>query len=236
MKLSGPYVTLAGGLAVAGVLLSLSSTAVRKDQDVDVTAPVAAAASNDTPSGEAEADANAEEETGEEEAGDDAATPDVEPTPSGTYAGSVKGGGASIAISVKGGTAIAYVCDGTKVEAWMQGTAKTESLSLTGEDGASLKAKYTEGKLSGTIKSDGKRWTFQVKTVKAPSGLYRAARNVRSAKVVGGWIVYEGKQVGMLNSDGVETPAPPIDLTTRTVTIDGTQVQTTVVDGSPVDR
>jgi hypothetical protein len=71
--------------------------------------------------------------------------------------------------------------------------------------------------------------------VKAPSGLYRAARNVRSAKVVGGWIVYEGKQVGMLDSDGVETPAPPIDLTTRTVTIDGTQVQTTVVDGSPVD-
>jgi hypothetical protein len=39
----------------------------------------------------------------------------------------------------------------------------------------------------------------------------------------------------MLDSDGVETPAPPIDLTTRTVTIDGTQVQTTVVDGSPVD-
>jgi len=229
MKLSGPYVTLAGGLAVAGVLLSLSTTAFSKDQEVNKTTPVAAAAaSNDTPSNKA--DANAQDETGD----DAEATPDVEPTPPGTYAGAVKGGGASVAISVKGGTAIAYVCDGTKVEAWMHGTAKTDALSLAGEDGASLKAKYTDGKLSGTIKSDGKKWTFHVKTVQAPSGLYRAARNVRSAKVVGGWIVYEGKQVGMLNSDGVETPAPPIDLTTRTVTIDGTQVQTTVVDGSPV--
>jgi hypothetical protein len=38
----------------------------------------------------------------------------------------------------------------------------------------------------------------------------------------------------MLNTAGTETPAPPIDLETRTVTIDGTTVETAAVDGSPL--
>lgn len=220
MKLKGPYLTLVGGLAVAGVLLALSTNAVRKDEDLV---------------------ANAGAVTGTAEAADPATSAPAAPkpkktTPTGTYAGSVKGGGASVAIAVKGKTAIAYVCDGTKVEAWMQGSAAdASSLSLTGKSGAKLTAKYSDGRLSGTIRTAGKKWNFGVKTVKAPSGLYRAARNVRTAKVVGGWIVFEGKQVGMLDTSGVETAAPPIDLATGTVTIDGTAVKAAPVDGSSID-
>jgi serine/threonine-protein kinase len=221
MKLKGPYLTLAGGLTVAAVLLSLSTTATKKDDLAvaaagAVTAPAASGGAAKKPATEAP-------------------KPAAKPTPPGTYAGSVKGGGASVAIAVKGKTAIAYVCDGEKVEAWMQGSAKSTALSLKGKDGAVLTAKYTKGKLSGTVRTAGKEWSFGVKTVKAPSGLYRSARNVRTAKVVGGWIVYEGKQVGMLDTSGVETPAPPINLTTGTVTINGTSVPAAPVDGSPID-
>lgn len=246
MKLNGPYVTLAGGLAVAGVLLSLSATAVKKDQDLSST-PVAAAGEATATQEATDEDAAATDEDAEANEDDAEATPEestaapkpsataaAKPAPSGTYAGSVKGGGASIAIAIKGDTAIAYVCDGKKVEAWMQGDADAAALKLTGKGGAAVNAKYTGGHLSGTISTAGKKWTFKVKTVKAPSGLYRASKNVRNAKVVGGWIVYEGEQVGMLNTDGTETPAPPIDLTTRTVTIDGTTVTTDVVDGAAV--
>jgi hypothetical protein len=247
MKLQGPYVTLVGGLAVAGVLLALSTSAVRQEE-------VAVAASSSAATEEATAPPVDAAEESSEESGEDAAegaadesadaeneepaeeAPAPEPTPGGTYAGSVKGGGASVAIAVKGDTAIAYVCDGKKVEAWLQGSAAdAASLSLTGEDGAKLSAKYTDGRLSGTVRAGGQKWTFGVKSVKAPSGLYRAARNVRNAKVVGGWIVYNGTQVGMLDSSGVETPAPPIDLDTGTVTIDGTTVQTAPVDGAPLN-
>lgn len=227
MKPKGPYLTLVGGLAVAGVLLALSANAVQKDEDVRLASPASA-----TQTGEDATAAPAEEPTDEPSP---EAVPPPEPTPPGTYAGSVKGGGASVAIVIKGGTAIAYVCDGKKVEAWMQGSNETTALSLKGKGGATLKTEYAAKRLSGTIRASGKKWTFKVKPVKAPSGLYRAARNVRSAKVVGGWIVYEGRQVGMVDSDGIETPAPPIDLETGKVTIDGTSIQPEVVDGSPLD-
>lgn len=236
MKLKGPYLTLVGGFAVAGVLLALSTNAVRKDGDVAVAASSAVTATDEPTDPAAPPTEDAADEAQEGEAQEDAGAPAVEPTPGGTYAGSVKGGGASVAIAVKDNTAIAYVCDGKEVEAWLQGSAADASkLSLTGTAGAKLTGKYTDGKLSGTIRADGKKWTFGVETVKAPSGLYRAARNVRNAKVVGGWIVYKGTQVGMLSTDGVETPAPPIDLTTGTVNIDGTTVQPAPVDGSPID-
>ena len=156
--------------------------------------------------------------------------------PNGTYAGRENSDKASVAVSVKGKTAIAYFCDGAKVEAWVQGSADESPLVLKGKNGAKLTAEYKNGRLIGKVRAGGENWAFDVKKVKAPSGLYRAAANVRTAKVVGGWIIFEGKQVGMLNSSTTgESPAPPIDLTTGKATIDGTAVQTEPVDGSSLD-
>lgn len=247
MKLTGPYLTLAGGLTVAGVLFAASANAVRVDQVSSANPPAAAiepvggSAETQTPS----QSPTSEPEPAESEAVDPTPSegePTAEPTeaaeiaPSGTYAGSVKGGGASVAIAIKGDTAIAYVCDGKEVESWLKGAADTAPLSLTGKGGAKLTADFVDNRLVGTIKVDGEKWTFKVKKVKAPSGLYRAAANVRSAKVVGGWIIYEGQQVGMFNrSTGSEAPAPEIDLKTGKVTIDGEQLQATAVDGSPLE-
>jgi hypothetical protein len=241
MKLTGPYLTLAGGLTVAGVLLALSINATKGEDgsppvSTAATVPVKAKPSAEKPADEAADDSadEAADDTVDDSAADESAE-EPEPgevAPSGTYAGKVQGGAASVAISIKGDNAVAYFCDGKKIEAWVQGEVE-ETLSLKGKKGAVLNADYAGGKLSGTVKAGGKKWVFTVKSVKAPSGLYRAAGNVRNAKVVGGWIIAEGTQVGMVNSDGVETPAPPINLSTGKVRINGTEVQAKPLDGSP---
>ena len=54
------------------------------------------------------------------------------------YAGDVHGGAASVAISIHGSQAIAYVCNGSVIEAWLQGTAVGGRLIMTGKDRARL--------------------------------------------------------------------------------------------------
>ena len=49
----------------------------------------------------------------------------------------------TIAIAVKDGKAIAYVCDGKKIEAWLDGTLQGDTLALTGKGGASVKVATT---------------------------------------------------------------------------------------------
>ena len=58
-----------------------------------------------------------------------------------------------------------------------------------------------------------------------PSGVYRAAAQVRGAELKGGWIVLQdGSQVGIVSRDGKPAAAPPIDPATGAVTVDGTQL------------
>jgi serine/threonine-protein kinase len=155
------------------------------------------------------------------------------PAPQVTYAGKVNGGGATIAIALKDGKAVAYLCDGRSTEAWLQGTAANGQLSLTGAGGASLTATYGNGLAAGTISARSREWAFSVGTVSKPSGLYRATANVRNAEVVGGWIVLaNGEQVGVLVvGDDVE-PAPELNTSTNTVNVDGTQITANPVDGT----
>jgi hypothetical protein len=140
-----------------------------------------------------------------------------------TWAGSVRGGDASIAIAVKEGVAIAYVCDGNRIEAWYQGTAVDERLALVGEDGK-VSGSFSEKRAKGTVTAGRTTYSFDVGAVRKPSGLYRATAAVRNAKVRGGWIVVEGRQVGILEVDGVARPAPALDLATGSVTVDGARI------------
>lgn len=215
MKLKGPYLTLLSGAVLAAVLLVLSTTA----------------AANDAGSKDAAADP-----------GTAAASPSASPSPAASqppaieqaaYAGQVtRGGGTTIAIAVKNGQAVAYLCDGRKVEAWMKGTATDGNLNLTGDANSRLTGRYA-GTATGTVSAGGRQWTFSVPTVTAPSGLYRAVANVRNAKVVGGWIILPGgSQVGIVTKDGQPTTAARLDPESLTATVDGTQVTAVPQDGS----
>ncbi|MGD9529293.1 MAG: hypothetical protein AB7V44_21190, partial [Pseudonocardia sp.] len=72
------------------------------------------------------------------------------------YAGRSADRRMTIAIAVKDGKAIAYVCDGKKIEAWLDGTLQGDTLALTGKDGASVTGIANEQSSEGEIVVAGK--------------------------------------------------------------------------------
>ena len=131
--------------------------------------------------------------------------------------------------------AIAYLCDGKSTEAWLQGTAANGELVLTGADNATPHRhvrqrrgqRHRHGRRAGRGRS-------RVKAVKPPSGLYRAAANVRNAQFVGGWIVLAdgdaGRPAAVLG--GVASAVPPLNPASRHGPVDGTASPSTPVDGT----
>jgi hypothetical protein len=218
----GPILTLATGVLLAVVVMLLNVDA-KRDRDAK-----RAAASAATPTASASR----------------APTPSPTPTPpptttpppgSGTgqqvtYAGGA--GAGSIAIAVRDGHAVAYLCDGRTAEAWLQGTVSdTGSVTMTGAHNASLTATIAGGTATGTVTAVGRQWTFTAPTVTAPSGLYRAAAQVRGAQVVGGWIVLaNGEQVGMIDFGDHEESAPPLQGTAAD--LGGTPATAVRLDGT----
>jgi hypothetical protein len=213
MKLRSPIVTLLAGLLLALILWALSANAAAPKK-AGLPPPASPSASSTT------------------------ATPVTQqstaapvPAPNGTYAGETDNGAASVAIAVRSGQAIAYVCSG-KVESWLKGTAADGKMALNGTHNGVLNATYSGNTATGTVTAGSQTWRFTVKIVKPPSGLYRSAAQVTNAKVVAGWIVLpNGRQVGMVDTGGIETTAPPIDTTTRTATVNGATLTATPVDG-----
>ncbi len=227
MKRNGPMITLLAGLAVAAVLLALNATAPssptrNRAGDADAGGVGTATLSATPP---VSAPSNAAPSAAAPTAGAPAAAP-------ATYAGSTNGGAASIAIAVHGGTAVAYLCDGNRTEAWLQGSAAAGQLNLTGARNARLTGTYDAAAANGVVVAAGREWTFTVAQVKPPSGLYRASADVRGAQVVGGWIVVNGRQVGITTVDGEPGAASSLDPATGQTTINGEPVVAKPVDGS----
>ena len=224
MKIKTPYLTLLVGAALGAVLLVASMLATPKAP----ASPVAAA----TPAPAASATAQPSP---------------ASPTPTATavanvparanYAGEVNGGGASVAISIHHGQAIAYVCNGSVIEAWLKGTAANGHLTMTGKGHARLTATYRTKRAVGHVVAHGVRYTFSAPAVHKPSGLYRAIAIVRGAKIKAGWIVLpDGSQVGSLepNTDAAApsaTRAPMLDVTTGTAHDGNTVLVATPISG-----
>lgn len=222
MKIKTPYLTLLVGAALGAVLLVASMLATPKAP----ASPIAAA----TPAPASSAPAQP-----------------ASPTPTATvvanvparanYAGEVNGGGASVAISIHHGQAIAYVCNGSVIEAWLKGTAVNGHLTMTGKGHARLSATYRTKRAVGHVIAHGVRYTFSAPAVHKPSGLYRAIAVVRGAKIKAGWIVLpDGSQVGSLESNAdAAAPsakrAPALDVTTGTAQDGGTVLVATPISG-----
>jgi hypothetical protein len=228
MKHRGPIITLAAGALLAAVLLVID---VNSEPPAVPATAVGPLASHTTIGGSIGGSIGK-------------ATPSPSPTPvavvnpgppNATFAGEVdRGNGASIAIAVHNGQAVAYLCDG-HTEAWLQGDAASAAVALTGANHALITATFAGNRITGTITAAGHTWTFAIGAVAPPSGLYRATAEVRSAKVVGGWIVLpNGRQVGVVDVDGQPGTAAPLDTTTLTSTVEGTSITAAVVDGSPI--
>ena len=148
------------------------------------------------------------------------------------YAGKVTGGGASIAVSARDGHAIAYVCDGKKLEAWLQGVTVGGKLDLKGAPDASLTGSFDATSATGTVTAAGRTYSFTVPTAKKPAGLYRATPKVKGKAAKVGWIVQaDGSQVGILTTEEGPATAPPLDPAAATATVDGAPVTAEAISG-----
>lgn len=153
------------------------------------------------------------------------------------YAGRSSGNEVTVAIAVKDGRAVAYVCDGKKVEAWLEGTLTGAALDLRSADGAAtVTGTLDEAKSLGTVTVGEKQWPFAAKGVVAPAGLYEGRADVRGVAGRIGWIVLgDGSQTGAVNRGGVVAPAPELDpADLGGVAVDGVPVQVRVIGGDDV--
>jgi hypothetical protein len=239
MRRNTPLITLLTGAALGVVLLVANMLATPSGKPVSYSA--AAAASTSAPSSAPSAPAVATEPPPASPAPSSPAAPSpttVTTSPvKATYAGRVGGGGGSVAVSIHNGQAIAYVCNGSTVEAWFKGTAVNGVLIMTGKNHSHFSAIYDFAKVTGDVLAHGTDYSFSVPVVNKPSGLYRATAVVRGASVKAGWIVLsDGTQVGSVepfadSSEPSATEAPVLDVATGTAQAGDLVLHAVSVDG-----
>lgn len=228
MKRNTPLITLLTGAALGVVLLvaSMLQTPTKTPAGYSSTVtPSSASPATSAPAAPASSSAPASVSASP------TATPYAAAPAKATYAGKSNGGGATIAIVVYNGQVIAYVCNGSTIDAWFSGPASSDGkVTLTGKNNATLTAAYGVGQMTGDVTAHGTDFNFGVDTVSKSSGagLYQTTAKVGGDTVKAGWIVLDdGTQIGSIEPDSTSaTPsavsAPRLDLATRTATYKGT--------------
>ncbi|MER5474288.1 hypothetical protein [Streptomyces sp. NPDC002685] len=212
MKRPGPLLTLLAGLVLGVFMLSLNATTGAKTASTYRESPGVSVSPSSPPTSASPSPSP---------------SPTSSPVPNADYAGRTDDNSSAVAVSLRGGKAIAYFCDGHDKESWLKGDVKDDgTMKLTGSNGDELDGTLQDGKrIRGTADIGGQRYSFTADRAAKPSGLYRATATVRGAKLDGGWIVLPGgKQVGVVTRDGTPSAAPVIDPETGAVTIDGQKI------------
>ena len=151
------------------------------------------------------------------------------------YAGRSAGNEVTVAIAVKDGRAVGYVCDGKKIEAWLEGTLSGSDLALKSKDGKSTIAATADDKQSfGTVAVSGKEWPFAAKAASSPAGLYEGRAQVRGVLNRIGWIrLQDGSQTGVWNRGADKVAAPVLDpARPDAVVVDGVPVTVRTIGGA----
>jgi hypothetical protein len=135
----------------------------------------------------------------------------------------------TVEITVLGDKAVAYACDGNRVESWLRGSASNGVVSLANKDKTSrLEGRLEGNAVLGTLWIGAKKWDFKAEPAQPPAGLYiYDTAGVRSS-----WIVdANGGVTGVQRQpDGSTGPAPGLSLD-RTSVINGRTVVASRVEG-----
>jgi len=239
MRRNTPLITLLTGAALGVVLLVASMLADPSGKPASYSAAAASTSPPATPAAPATSAPATSAPAAPSSPAPAAPSPTAVTTApvKATYAGRVGGGGGSVAVSIHGSQAIAYVCNGSTVEAWFKGTAVNGVLIMTGKNHSHFSAIYDFGKVTGDVLAHGTDYSFSVPVVTKPSGLYRATAVVRGATIKAGWIVLsDGTQVGSLepasdSSAPSANEAPVLNVTTRTAQAGNLVLHAVPVDG-----
>ncbi|MBW0093807.1 hypothetical protein I4I77_29940, partial [Pseudonocardia sp. KRD-188] len=209
-----PLLTLGAVAALGGALLAVD--VLSDPGQAPPPAPAAAAAPAPAPAAEPVA-----------------VVPDPPAVAESVWAGRSSGNEVTVAIAVKDGRAVAYVCDGEQVEAWLEGTLTGSALALGGADGAVLTGTVDATVALGSVTAGGGTWPFAAKVVQAPDGLYDGRANVDGVATRIGWISVDGTVTGGARAAGEVVDAPVLDpAAPDAVVLDGAPVAVTVVDGA----
>ncbi len=216
MARSGPLLTLGAAAALGAALLAVTALSSPPAAPPD-PAPAAAVAA---------APAEPVAAVPEPAAAEPPAVAEV------VWAGRSAGDEVTVAVAVRDGRAIAYVCDGDRVEAWLEGTLTGSALELTGPDGASLTGTVDATAAFGSVTAGGGTWPYAAAAVAAPEGLYDGRANVDGVAVRIGWIAVDGTVTGGARAAGEIVPAPPLDPADPGATVlAGVPVTVTAADG-----
>ena len=182
MKHRGPLITLVVTLGALVLILSLNDSLIPKQG-------AAPSAASPAPS----------------KTGEPLKSPDA------VFVGKDETGEMAVGIAVKGGRAVAYLCDGRSVEAWLSGTATGGRVTLNEPNGpGTVFADINGTRITGIAVARGDEFDFALTEAESPAGLYRQQDG--DTKI--GWIVYpDGDQVGIANTGGEMRPAPALDPT-----------------------
>lgn len=244
MKRNTPLITLLVGAALGVVLLVATMLATPSSALPASYSGAAASSAAPAPSSPAPAESSeAPGQSAEPAESSPAAAPSPAPTRTtptrADFVGRVGGGGGSVAVSVHGDKAIAYVCNGSTVEGWMRGKVENGKLTLTGKDKAHLTASIHTSTVTGDVEAHGTDYSFSVSTVSKSSskssGLYQATAVVQGKTIKAGWIVQDdGTQIGSLETDlsgKIAVTAPKLDVATMTARIGNVVLHAVPVSG-----
>src|SRR5580700_6631843 len=139
------------------------------------------------------------------------------------YAGRSSNGELTLAVSTDGNQAVAYVCNGHTIEAWLQGSVKGNQVNLTGSKGASLTGSLTGLAMFGMVTPNtGLSLPFSAELSPHPAGVFQARVAINGLATRIGWAVLpDGTQVGVAVIGSTRQPAPLLDLSDGAFTLDG---------------
>lgn len=160
-----------------------------------------------------------------------APAPPPAPAREGVFIGASENQQIVVAIAIKGDRAAGYLCDGNKIEAWLEGTVTGDQVDLRGKTGAVLTGTLSGTSFTrGTVTINSGLLQYYAEMAQKPAGLYEGKGNVDGADNRIGWIVLpDGNQVGVRNVNGQRSPAPRLDL--GQMKADGLQVSVKEVGG-----
>jgi hypothetical protein len=139
------------------------------------------------------------------------------------YTGRSSGGQVTLAVSITGPKAVAYVCNGHTIEAWLQGSVTGSQVALAGHNGASLTSTISGLAMFGTVTaSTGQSFPFSAALSPRPAGVFRADVQINRLATVIGWAVLpDGTQVGLAVAGATRYPAPMLNLVSNEFTVGG---------------
>ncbi|MGH3900957.1 MAG: hypothetical protein ACRDTA_22480 [Pseudonocardiaceae bacterium] len=238
MSNRGPVITLLAVAALTFVLVGLNVTMISQTASVP---PAAEPATTQAPGPPPPAAAPDPPPPAAAEQVPPAAAEQVPPAApeQATYAGRTSGNEATIAIAVRDGQVAAYLCDGRRVEAWLQGTLEDGRLAVQGARENKATGTIEGDAIFGTVSVDGKQWPYSAQLASPPAGLYQGNATVNGVPNRIGWIVLpDGSQTGIRSSrNGAPAPAPPLDPealdseASSGVIVDGIRIDPERVDG-----